>query len=517
MAARSGSTSGQRRVASLQRLALCVTVVAVLAGGRLVGLPSSGEDRADASVSATGDTRSTRSRVASDRRDRASQRADSEAGTRPDAPTARSDEPAAPTGSTHLSPDDSPDGAGDADGGRAVLALTARSLVDPATVAAIDESGELDGAPYRVVVPKAWNGTLVVFAHGFRAAAPDLVTPEDRSVMLGPARADVDALLAAGYGLAGTAYRSNGWAIEDATGDVAALALHAFDRIGGRPPRVVVWGESMGGLVTVAAIEARPDVFDGAIALCGIVGGSLEWWDTNGLALAEAYAAAFGWPARWGTPEHPAADLSWADDVAPLVSRQLGDPANQERFEFIRLAIGADPSDFYTGGLWLTMSLATEARVELTRRAGGQPLSAPDDGWMLDLEARRELTASGLDVDTLLGAMNRRAALVETDGAARAYLAAHAEPSGELTRPVLSIHTAADTIVPLDNQERYRQRVVAAGSAGLLAQAVVPTTGHCTFTPETLTGALSTMTDWLETGAVPSPAELLGVTTLAGR
>ncbi len=506
MAARTGTTSRHRRVPSLPSIALCVAVVAFLGGGRMVGLPSSGEDRAVASVGDNEATRSTRAGRST---------REGEVGTPADDTTLRSDDHTGPTASS-ASPDAGSDAPANPDG-TAVLSLTSGRLVEPTTVDALDESGELGGAPYRVVIPPEWNGTLVVFAHGFRAAAPDLVAGEDRSVVLGPVWADIDELLAAGYGLAGTAYRSNGWAVEDAVVDVAALAVHVFERIGGRPPRVVVWGESMGGLVTVAAIEARPDVFDGAIALCGIVGGSLEWWDTNGLALAEAYAAAFGWPARWGTPERPAPDLSWADDVAPLVARQLGDPANRGRFEFVRLVIGADAADFYTGGLWLTMSLATEARVELSRRSGGQPLAVPDDGWTLGLDARRELSAWGLDIDTLLDVMNGRAALVETDGAARGYLAAHAEPTGALTRPVLSIHTAADTIVPVRNQERYRQRVVAAGTVALLAQAVVPTTGHCTFVPGTYTGALTNMTAWLATGAAPSPAELLGVTTLAGR
>jgi pimeloyl-ACP methyl ester carboxylesterase len=283
--------------------------------------------------------------------------------------------------------------------------------------------------------------------------------------------------------------------------------------------RTVLWGESMGGLVTAAAIEAHPDVFDGAIVLCGVVGGSTRWWDVNGLALAEAYAAAFGWPAAWGTPEVPDPDLSWADDVAPLVAGQIADPANRSRFEFVRVVIGADPADFYSGGLWLTMSLATEARLELARRAGGQPLAVPLGGWTLDDDARAELAGSGVsvDVDTLLGAMNRRAALVETDPVARSYLTAHAEPTGVLARPVLTVHTAADTIVALDNEERYRDRVSAAGASSLLAQAVVDRAGHCTFPSEVLARAVSTMTAWLETGVAPSQAQLAGLASIPDR
>ena len=38
-------------------------------------------------------------------------------------------------------------------------------------VGPIDTSGEIDGAPYRIVVPAAWNGTLLVYAHGYRDKA----------------------------------------------------------------------------------------------------------------------------------------------------------------------------------------------------------------------------------------------------------------------------------------------------------------------------------------------------------
>ena len=35
----------------------------------------------------------------------------------------------------------------------------------------LDESGEINGAPYRIVVPTVWNGTLLVYAHGYRDKA----------------------------------------------------------------------------------------------------------------------------------------------------------------------------------------------------------------------------------------------------------------------------------------------------------------------------------------------------------
>jgi hypothetical protein len=38
-------------------------------------------------------------------------------------------------------------------------------------VGPLDLSGEINGAPYRIVVPSNWNGTLLVYAHGYHDKA----------------------------------------------------------------------------------------------------------------------------------------------------------------------------------------------------------------------------------------------------------------------------------------------------------------------------------------------------------
>lgn len=58
-----------------------------------------------------------------------------------------------------------------------------------------------DGAAWIADVPAAWNGTLLLFSHGFGpTAAQDAPDPATES-----------ALLAAGYALAGSSYRGGAW------------------------------------------------------------------------------------------------------------------------------------------------------------------------------------------------------------------------------------------------------------------------------------------------------------------
>jgi hypothetical protein len=82
-----------------------------------------------------------------------------------------------------------------------------------APLAPLDLSGELHGAPYRIRVPENWNGTLLVFGHGYRDKADHPGEIDNRNADIAPSAALEAPLLALGYALAGTAYKDNGWAI----------------------------------------------------------------------------------------------------------------------------------------------------------------------------------------------------------------------------------------------------------------------------------------------------------------
>ena len=53
----------------------------------------------------------------------------------------------------------------------------------------LDLSGEINGAPYRIIVPENWNGTLLVFARGYRDKADHPGEVNNRNVDLAPATA----------------------------------------------------------------------------------------------------------------------------------------------------------------------------------------------------------------------------------------------------------------------------------------------------------------------------------------
>jgi len=130
-----------------------------------------------------------------------------------------------------------------------------------------------DGATYRIDVPSNWNGTLLLYSHGY-------VTPGSAN----PARDVGDGatgayLLGAGYALAGSSYAHTGWALQEAIPDQIAT-LDAFNRLGlGTPSRTIAWGHSLGGMITAGLLQAHPDRFDAALPMCGVLAGGVAVWN----------------------------------------------------------------------------------------------------------------------------------------------------------------------------------------------------------------------------------------------
>src|SRR5688500_2543126 len=213
--------------------------------------------------------------------------------------------------------------------GRVCAAGAALPGAAPAATAGpgpLDVAGELNGAPYRILVPENWNGKLLVHAHGYRDKADHLGEIDDRSAPAVPTAALAAPLLAQGYALAGSAYRSNGWAVEEGIHDTKALVSHFRDLVG-KPSRTLLWGFSMGSLVTFALAEQTAGHFDGYLAACAVGAGATRAWDGAGVTSA-AYAAAFGWPASWGTTADVRDDVDFEAEVAPKMFGELVNPVN---------------------------------------------------------------------------------------------------------------------------------------------------------------------------------------------
>src|SRR2546421_3248639 len=140
--------------------------------------------------------------------------------------------------------------------------------------------GNLDGANYIISVPSNWNGTLVLYSHGYVFPGKPLVARDAGDPLT---RA---ALLQQGYALAGSSYSQNGWALQQAFNDQIAL-LDFFDATCGHPTRTIAWGHSLGGIITAGLVQLNPGRFAGALPMCGVLAGGVGTWNQ---ALDSAFA-----------------------------------------------------------------------------------------------------------------------------------------------------------------------------------------------------------------------------------
>ena len=372
--------------------------------------------------------------------------------------------------------------------------------------------GVLGGAPYRVRVPSNWNGTLLLYAHGYQKRARHPGETESRTPMSAPGPLESPllpdmepVLLSRGFALAGSAFRANGWDVREGIEDTLALREFFIQQVG-RPRRTILWGLSLGALIAARSIEETPRAYDGAICACMPGAGATRTWDKV-LDLALAYDAALGWPKSWGTVRLVSPGVDYEKEVAPEITRQFKERDWLARFEFVRASLGAGPEDFYktpagSPALLTLMFFATEARAELQTRAGGPVGQNLGRRYGPSAEVWAYLSSLGAKTEWL-DEMNVKTDIAP-DANARAYLARNADFSGRVEAPVLSIHTIVDGLVSPAHESAYRDTLKSAGREALLVQTFTNGVGHCLFSEAQLGDAVAAMESWIESGKPPA-------------
>lgn len=372
-----------------------------------------------------------------------------------------------------------------------------------------------DGATWIADVPENWNGTLVVYSHGFGVTVAQNAPSE--AVRL--------RLLEEGYALAGSSYDTSEtlWALESAERDQLATLEAVTARIG-EPTRTLSVGTSMGGLVNARLARSGAGGIDGALGLCGLVAGANDL--DNYQLDAEYTLARLLLP---GTDVKLTGFTSQAEAAATAQRLTAAVTAAQETAEgrarialaaaFLNLPAWAPGRDRPAAGDWADQQAQQYdwfARGILTFVEGGryhiEKAMGGNNSWNKGVDYARVLATS--QHAPLVKALYREAGLsLRTD---LKNLTAHADitadPSAVATAertssagqglavPLLDVHTTADNLVPVEQENRFADRVRASGDGALLRQAYVERQGHCTFTVAETVAALHAVESRLDTG-----------------
>ncbi|MGE5359954.1 MAG: DUF6351 family protein, partial [Bacteroidales bacterium] len=122
---------------------------------------------------------------------------------------------------------------------------------------------------YGLARPAAWNGDLVVYAHGIIDVDAPIALPTANPALA----AMIDGWLQAGFGVAYSSYDTNGYALKDGVQRTHQLKARFTSQFGA-PRRTFLVGHSLGGLIVLMLAERYPGQYDGVLPACGVVGGT---------------------------------------------------------------------------------------------------------------------------------------------------------------------------------------------------------------------------------------------------
>ncbi|MBU2667898.1 lysophospholipase [Actinoplanes bogorensis] len=360
-------------------------------------------------------------------------------------------------------------------------------------------TGITGGAAYRIEVPDAWNGRLVVYAHGYRGTGTTVYV-------------DNPALrvhyLARGYAWAASSYATNGYDVGQGVRDSVAL-IDVFRRVTGQRARsVIMSGASMGGHVTAVAIEEYPRAFAGAMPYCGVLGDTALYdyfLDANVTAAALA-----GVDITF--PLHPDAGYQqvWREQVGrilPALDRTTWSAVLERRS-------GGERPGFDSAFAYWNAAPSLPPLADLPflfglypGLQGGTANIAP--GNVADNRTTIYRSTDRLWPTAAEWRLNRDVLRVRRTASADPGLSGIPRVDGKPPVPVLSLHDIGDLFVPFSMEQTYAAEAARHGRSKLFVSRAVRGVGHCDFTAPELTEAFDDLTTWIATGHRPAGDAIL--------
>ena len=409
---------------------------------------------------------------------------------------------------------------------RALSLLLGLLLVLPAGTGAQsyeEEHGTLpDGTVFRMRVPANWNGTLL--------RDLDYAGRADNAVY--------SYLLSQGYALSGTQRHELRAFRYDPAREIANLdeVLDRFEDRWRVPDRVIQYGCSGGGEVTIAVAEDFSERIDGAIALGAhtpvwLMNTFLDgWFAMQALIAPDLPIVDLPFQASGGTAHGVEGDIpeAWREAVNdaqetpegrarlmlattlgqwPMWSTRMVPKPDLYDVQALQHSVFHNVRDRYShnpGG---------EARIMFESAADGQQLS-----WNTGIDYRelfengneaykaavRALYAeAGLDLEADLDRINAMDRVEASEYALDFWNAPGRNHRGRPAIPLLRMHEIGDFQVPMAIVDGYEELIEENGVESLYRTAFVDAPTHCGFNPAEVGAAVETMMERLDSGSWP--------------
>lgn len=353
------------------------------------------------------------------------------------------------------------------------------SKVDVPAEKAVVEGSIGNGSTYALHCPDDWNGDLVVYAHGYAFPETEPALPDANDPGFVAFR---DALMDMGYGVAFSSFSQTGWSVKQGiieTRQLRGLFASQF----GMPDRTFLVGTSMGGLISIALAEKNAGLYDGAMPMCGVLGGADMAVDYiyNVRALFDYFYPGVLPGSATEIPE----GFHWSQAQGLAYLAIVGNP--YPAFEMA----GVDPVNVQyqspeelINAILTAIVFHTASVEDFIDRTHGH-----------DFFDNMDVVYSGSGDDAALNAgVDRFSSTPDAENFIRHYY----EPKGKLRIPVVTLHTTRDQVVQIFNEHDYAAKVEALGGSDLLTQFEIDRFGHCAFTLDEMLGAFAELVDQVD-------------------
>ncbi|WP_420450587.1 hypothetical protein [Ilumatobacter sp.] len=372
-------------------------------------------------------------------------------------------------------------------------------------------SGEIAGAAYIAHVPDDWNGDLLIWAHGYRGEGPELTVD---------APPQYEFLSEEGYAWAASSYRRNSY--DPGIGVLDTKNLTRFMertlRSEGELDETYLAGVSMGGHVTAAAIEKYPNLWDGALPACGVLG-DVELFDyfldyNVGSAAIAGLAPDYEYPDEdWLATTVPEikAELStvpggaWAGGFPQILGAPSPLTADGQEFkDFVEEGSGGDRVTYDVAwNFWHGLASPTGDFFFALGEGDGTIANRP--GIASQNTDTSYAAEYGFAIDDVVKRIDGSNRIRKSNGLKPAPII-----DGTPSVPVLVIHTTGDLFVPIEMAQIYTREVRDNGLEDLLVTRAIRDIGHCSFTGEEWIESYTDLFTWVETGERPDGEDLIG-------
>ncbi|MFN2396863.1 MAG: hypothetical protein ABR597_14380 [Bacteroidales bacterium] len=370
--------------------------------------------------------------------------------------------------------------------------------------------GTYKGGLWQISLPESWNYTeqmgmpriMVFYAHGLVDPYPyEEIKPLADTIDGIPVK---DIITGMGMGYATTSYRDNGLVVLDAIMDVQQLSIVVKKFFLNHPEYLppdllILGGPSEGGLVTVKTIEKYPQLFDGAISICGPIGSFYDQLQYNGdfhvlfnyFFKPELEQLKLAMGIDLGSPEGvPKSTMdAWKygnlqEIIIGLLATEMENGYSNRIIQLLNV-LGATKSVDMSEPVAIITAVIQLLRYnimftnDVTERMKGVPYTNVGKVY----EGSSDYVALNAGVERILDHSYKRA---------RNFIS-HYETSGRITVPLVIIHTT-DHVTPFWHQEKYASKIHPK-SSDLLCRIDVDTYGHCTISVDDIVKAFTCLAD----------------------